>query len=90
MEKIPAAVAANSPKQFDRNNLSKENIERHLAALDVLSNVVNSNDTQDNIGLKSASSFLIDDILFPRPKVSFYLFTNLADLVERSWHGALK
>ena len=36
MEKIPAAVAANSPKQFDRNNLSKENIERHLAALDVL------------------------------------------------------
>ena len=57
-----------SPRSYDRH-LTKESLERHLAALDVLSNAVSSNDTQENIGLRSGSSFLIDDILFPRPKV---------------------
>ena len=40
-----------------------------MAALDAISNAVVANNTQDNIGFRSNSSFLIEDILFPRPKV---------------------
>ena len=62
-----------SPKNFD-HPISKESLERHLAALDAISNAVVANNTQDNIGFRSNSSFLIEDILFPRPKVRKKLF----------------
>ena len=75
-----SSIRANSPTNFrsvDRP-ISKESLERHLAALDAISVAVgssgvnnnnNSLTSQDNIGLRANSSFLIEDILFPRPKV---------------------
>ena len=67
----PNSQPSESPKNFD-HPISKESLERHLAALDAISNAVvgnSSNNTSDNIGFRSNSSFLIEDILFPRPKV---------------------
>lgn len=78
-----------SPKNFD-HPISKESLERHLAALDAISNAVVANNTQDNIGFRSNSSFLIEDILFPRPKVrkNYLLFQKFDMAGMWSWVNA--